>query len=399
MRITYFNYLWDIDGISAGSAIKGKELIRALNKLGNSASIHWRTPQPNYNKIVSDKHNLKLKMNLSKYLHGPKKNALNFKHFFEEKNIVNMEKPDVLFSRLELFSISAVSIAKLYNIPFVLEVDCPPVWEYKHFAGKNHVHIPFIPEYIERINIKNADAIIVISKILRNYLIQIGANPEKLYVVPNGADPMKFRPYPPDSELLARYKIKNKIVMGWVGALHGWSGLEDLINVAKEIMIKRSDVYFMFITGGKNKMLIEKEFFNHPARKRVLLPGKITHEHVPRFLSLMDVVFVPYPKREFWYPSSMKLFEYMSAGKAVVATNVGQIEEIIKDGENGIFFDPANPKKLISKLIHLIDDTNFRTRLGYAARESVKKYYTWEKHARKLEDIFTEIIDRKKFRK
>ncbi|NUM73047.1 hypothetical protein HUU40_01685, partial [candidate division KSB1 bacterium] len=46
MTITYFNYLWDIDGISAGSAVKAKEFIAALRRLGHTAHLEWRTPQP-----------------------------------------------------------------------------------------------------------------------------------------------------------------------------------------------------------------------------------------------------------------------------------------------------------------------------------------------------------------
>jgi len=398
MRITYFNYLWDIDGISAGSAIKGQEIIRSLNKLGHQASIHWRTPQPNASQTVNGHNPHWLKKLLARHLHGPKSLALNLKHLVEEQKIIETEKPDILFSRLELFSFSAALVARRNQIPFVLEVDCPTVWEYKSFAGKDHFHVPLLPEWIEKFNIQEANAIIVISRILHNYLVDMGGNPQKMHIIPNGADPDKFVPMPPAPWLQARFHTNGNIVIGWIGALCGWSGLEDLIAVAKEVLLRRPEIYFMFVGGGQNLVMIEQEFANHPCRDHVLLPGRIPHDQIPYFLSMMDIVFAPYPKRDFWYPSSMKIFEYLSSGKTVIATRVGQVEEIIRHGENGFLYDSLQSEQLIRDLINLIDQPKLREHLGQAARDTVIKEYSWKQHALRLEKIFADVLSKKKQR-
>ena len=398
MRITYFNYLWDIEGISAGSAIKAIEFIRALNALGHQTSLHWRTPQPSQAFGFKEQIRDQLKRRLARFLHGPKSIAMNLKQIYEEQRIIAKEHSNILFSRLELFSLSAAAVARRNRIPFVLEIDCPPVWEYQHFAGRDHWHVPVLPQAIERYCLQTADAMIVISNILRDYLVEIGGDPEKMFVIPNGADPKKFAPLPPDPELQAKYKTNGHVVMGWIGALHGWSGLENLIEMAKQVLLQRQDVMFMFVGGGQNQVMIEQAFADHPGRSRVLTPGRVPHEQTPRFLSLMDIVFAPYPKREFWYPSSMKIFEYMSAGKTVMATDVGQVAEIIQEGVNGVLFDPENFDDMMAKVLHLVDAPEQRRKLAQGARRSVLEHYTWEQHARKMERIFENILARRKDR-
>jgi len=83
----------------------------------------------------------------------------------------------------------------------------------------------------------------------------------------------------------------------------------------------------------------------------------------------MDVVVVPYPKLDFWYPSSMKLFEYMSAGKAVVASNVEQVKDVIQDGVNGCLFDPDQAEMFERKVLQLVQNPKFRKRTGSNARK------------------------------
>jgi glycosyltransferase involved in cell wall biosynthesis len=108
----------------------------------------------------------------------------------------------------------------------------------------------------------------------------------------------------------------------------------------------------------------------------------------------MDIVIAPYPRLSFWYPSSMKVFEYMSSQKAVLASAVGQVCEIIQDGENGFLFDPEDMDAFIAKVLRLVDDKNLRIRLARNARKTVLEKYTWVGHARTMEGVFCEVIEK-----
>ena len=146
-------------------------------------------------------------------------------------------------------------------------------------------------EKIEKVNLSWADDIIVISNILQDYFIKQGVPKEKLHVIHNGADPDKFKPMPFNKGLATKWNIdEDSVVIGWVGSLFGWSGLQNLITMARHVIAERQNVKLLFVGGGKNKGIIEEAFLDSP--DKVATPGTVPFDHVPDFLSLMDIVIV-----------------------------------------------------------------------------------------------------------
>lgn len=396
MVITYFNYLWDIDGISAGSAIKAKEFIAALNRTGHTAHLEWRSPQPGAQPTFSDKIRAGLKPQLQRYLHEPKRLARNAPYLWQEYAILKRQKPDVLFNRLELYYFSGLWLSRWLNLPLVVEADCPPTYEHTTFYGKEYLHLGPLPTHIELANLRAADAIIVISSVLKKYYVERGIPAEKMHVIANAADPQKFQPTPKDRELVDKYQLANKTVVGWIGSLVGWSGVESLLDSARQILRSHPQVCFMMVGGGKNQEFFRERLQAGDFANRVILPGTVPHSEVPRYLSCMDVVLAPYPKLDFWYASSMKIFEYMAAGKTVLATDVGQVGEIIQDNQNGFLFDPDRNGELLEKIVALVDAPETRQRIGAQARRDIEQKWNWDNNAKQMLEIFAEVLQRRR---
>lgn len=396
MIISYFNYLWDIKGISAGSAIKAIEFIRAINNLGHTAHLEWRSSQPNGTVTTTEKVKESLKPALQKYLHEPKKLALNIPHAIEEYRILKQQKPDIFFNRIELYTYSGALLSKLLNLPMVVEADCPPTYEFMNFYGKHYMHLGNLAQRIEMSVLQQADAVIAISKILKDYYVDNGIAAEKIHIIPNGADPEKFRPRPKPEALARQYDLGDKVVIGWVGSLAGWNGIENLVDMALHVLENYPNAAFMMVGGGANKQFFTEKLHVRDFASRVILPGTVPHDDVPDYLACMDIVLAPYPKLPFWYPSSMKVFEYMAAGKTVLASNVGQIGEIIRDGDNGLLFDPDVPEELTAKTLQALQDAELRRKTGEQARRDVLAKYTWEQHARTMIAIFEEVLARRR---
>ena len=245
MIITYFNYVWGIDSVSAGAATKAREIIGALNRLGHTAHLHWRTPQPS-NGVAGSGPGIRerLKPFLQKYLHEPKKLALNSRILLQEYKILQQERPDILFSRLELYNFSAARLSRWLGIPLVIEADCPPSYEHNHFYGKDYMHLGNLASKIELANLRHAGAVIAISNILKNYYVERGVSAEKIHVIPNGVDPEKFHPREKPAHLVQRYDLAGKTVIGWVGALVGWSGVEKMVQMAEHVLANYPDAAF-----------------------------------------------------------------------------------------------------------------------------------------------------------
>jgi glycosyltransferase involved in cell wall biosynthesis len=397
LKIAYFSYLYDIKGISAGSANKALGFTDGLRSLGHDVSVHWLSVQPE--DLEGDSIRLKirgrLKKRFSSLVHDPKKLLGNLPGAVREYRILRSERPDALFLRNELYNFSAGFVARLLRIPVVLEVDCPAAFEHRKMALHKRLTPPLIPEAIERWNWKNSRAIITISDLLKEYMVRAGVPPEKITVVPNGADPGVFRPRAGAAETRRNLGIPgNAVVVGWIGSLFGWSGLENLLAISRRLLELRGGVVLLFVGGGRNREVIESHFRREDLGVRVFCTGTVPYGDVPRFLNVMDVVVVPYPRHPFWYPSSMKLFEYMSARKAVVASDVPQVRDVIRDGWNGFLFDPDDAGDFSGKVLRLADSAALRRRFAGRARRTILESYTWIGHARRMEAVFRDVLER-----
>ena len=113
-------------------------------------------------------------------------------------------------------------------------------------------------------------------------------------------------------------------------------------------------------------------------------------------MAAADILIAPYEAQEFFYLSPIKIFEYMAVGRAVVAAGVGQIREIIQDETNGLLYEPASAGALGERLLRLVDDPDFRRRLGEAARRTVESRYTWRVSAEGVAAVLEQARERRR---
>jgi glycosyltransferase involved in cell wall biosynthesis len=104
---------------------------------------------------------------------------------------------------------------------------------------------------------------------------------------------------------------------------------------------------------------------------------------VPQYLALMDVAVAPYPAVEDFYFSPLKLFEYMACSRAVVASRIGQVAEVIADGFTGLLYEPGNHEALRACIRRLRADESLRRELGHNAEMASSKN-TWQQSAERV---------------
>jgi len=128
---------------------------------------------------------------------------------------------------------------------------------------------------------------------------------------------------------------------------------------------------------------LEEETRRLGLQEGVTLVGNVPHEEVPRYLALMDVAVAPYPALEDFYFSPLKLYEYMASSRAVVASRIGQVAEVIADGLTGLLYEPGNEDELIACVRRLRADESLRRELGQSARMACSKN-TWRQNAERV---------------
>jgi glycosyltransferase involved in cell wall biosynthesis len=180
-------------------------------------------------------------------------------------------------------------------------------------------------------------------------------------------------------EIRDKYRLGKKVVV-YVGELSEWHGVEMLIDLAEKL----KDVKFLMV--GKNLETLREETKKRDFSERFAFTGFVRYEEVPKYICAADVAIAPYKKidkMETFYFSPIKIFEYMACGKAVVASDLEIIRDVIKDTKCGLLAKAGDVEDFAEKIKRLLDDDILRKRLGENGRKAVEKY-SWDKVAEKI---------------
>ncbi len=398
MKIVYFNYLYDTTEASVGAAVHVKEFAAAMKTLGHEVKVYhlnlWHQGAATAAPSAWQKVRNKLKARLRRYVGQINQILANARYASKERKILLEEKPAALLIRYNMLNFSAPLIAKRMGIPVILEVNSPMAFERKNLV-KDMMFLPMLPQLIERLNMKLADAIIVVSKHLKDYFVRHGVPAAKITVIPNGVDIERFSPNVSGERIRAKYGLGERIVLGFVGSFHYWHGLENLLTMIERNLDRRGQIAYLLVGDGPLKKSVDEVVAHKKLEQFVILPGYVPHQEIPEHVAAMDIVLAPYPKMEFFYFSPLKIFEYMAAGKPVIASRIGQIADIIQSDENGLLYDPENLDELVQKAASLIANKNERRRIGDTARQTMVDHYTWQHNAEMIARIIARVLSAK----
>jgi len=295
-------------------------------------------------------------------------------------------RPDLVYERHALFNLAGVTAARRAGVPIVVEVNAPLAWERAH-----HEHLAFrrLANRAEHLTWRLADRIAVVSTPLKRYVSATGVAPDRIAVVPNGADPSVFRP---DAAARAVLRAQlglppDRIVIGFVGILRPWHGVELLLDAFARLG-DRSNAHLLIVGDGPSRPAFEAMAATMGLRDRVTVTGRVAHDDVARYLSTFDVAVSP---RATFYASPMKVPEYMATGLAVAAPRTPNLRDLIADGDTGVLFEADDAASLAATLGSLVGDRALRARLGARARQAVITGRTWDHNAIRVLDLMKEI--------
>jgi glycosyltransferase involved in cell wall biosynthesis len=245
-----------------------------------------------------------------------------------------------------------------------------------------------------RFNYRIAKRIICVSESSKRHLIRFWhVDPEKIVVLPNGVDTNLFRPIDASREIRSKLELGDGPIIGFVGNFHPWHGLDLLVDSFIRIVSEFPTAKLLLIGDGRSRHIVDQKIEYYGVDSSVIVTGFISQKSVPEFLSVVDIAVLPYPKfsKELWF-SPLKLYEYMATGKAIVASNDGQISQVISDGHNGLLVEPGSMNDLTHKLLYLIKHPEERLRFGKNARKQAIKQHSWSKYIQNLEAVYQSLL-------
>lgn len=306
--------------------------------------------------------------------------------------ILTTFKPDAIYERYSLLSTAGIDIARELGIPHVLEVNSPLSEEHARYRGSA---FPQTIRATEQRILGSTDQVIAVSTPLKQWIVNAGVDAAQVTVVPNGVNVEHFSV--DGTDVRSRLGIADRPVVGFVGTLKGWHGIATLIRAVGLLVRERGKEaapYLLIVGDGPQREFLEAVAHEEGVDDLTLFAGMIPHVEMPAFVNSMDVAVAPYDEMPDFYFSPLKLFEYMAAGRAIVAADIGQVRDIVRDGETGLLYTPGSVGALAMKIRELIDDPHRMMRLGAAARVDVRENHRWERNAR----IATDLIERERSR-
>ena len=305
--------------------------------------------------------------------------------------LIERAAPDFIYQRYARFSWAGVVAARQTKRPLFLEYNGSEVWVGKHWDRVGSLDLL---ERYERLNLDAAARIFVVSEVERRNLEERGVRPEKIIVNPNGVDVQRFRPGVGGSEARRELGFKgDDVVVGFVGTFGPWHGVEKLAAAIKA-MPPALPLRFLLVGSGSLHAEVAKQLEAEVGAGRVIFTGAVGHERVPQLLDACDILVaphVPLADRSEFFGSPTKIFEYMAMGKGIVASRLGQIGEVLVDGETALLVEPGNVEELAAAIVRLSESQELRERLGDRARAVAEREHTWTHNARRVVEAYTSL--------
>jgi len=167
--------------------------------------------------------------------------------------------------------------------------------------------------------------------------------------------------------------------VGFVGTLKPWHGLSVLIEAYALVLERSPNARLLIVGDGTEKEKLRADLFSRNLLDKAHFTGTVAHTDVPGLLVSMDVAVAPYPNLADFYFSPLKVYEYMAAGRPVVASNIGQLRKLINHDVNGWLVPAGDPTALAHALVRLRNEPLLRARLGQAARACTLHEHTWDR--------------------
>lgn len=354
------------------------EMVSALRAVGHEVLVVALTgdptsPVPGRVSRVSVLHRL-----IPSFAYEVAELAYNVIGYGRVMEAVRAFRPAVIYDRYNSYSTVALKAARRTGLPLLLEVNAPVAYE-RSVYERLPLKFRRLAERYERNILNGADRIFAVSTPLKRHLVDaVGIDVRKIIVLPNGANPELFCPRE-GSEMRRRYAIADRTLIGFVGILRPWHGVDLLLTAFQKLRSHIPSVHLLIVGDGPIQHQLESQARDLGLDGAVTFTGRVRHADIVGHIAAMDICVSPHAT---FYASPMKLLEYMAMEKAVVAPAMENIRELIDDGENGLLFDRGSADALAAAMRRLVDDARLRRSLGARARQSVVDRFNWRHNAR-----------------
>lgn len=254
------------------------------------------------------------------------------------------------------------------------------------------VRFPLLKEFTsltEGMMYRTADCIIASTPRIKNEAVRRGADPNRVFLSPNGVDPEVFRPQARDAGLASEFGIEpdDRLVV-FVGSLFDFCGVESIVRRFENLASIAPNTKLLVVGDGPDRNRIEGLVRRMGLSQRVRLTGLRPFQEIPKYINLADVCVLPFDLNNVTrgiFP--IKVVQYLSCGKPVLSTVLPGVRDFLPPEESGVIY--AEPEKFVSTLGNLLVDLGRAKMLGMNGRAFVSNNFTW---AQIIDELETKLV-------
>ncbi|MGZ4855590.1 MAG: glycosyltransferase family 4 protein [Candidatus Angelobacter sp.] len=241
-----------------------------------------------------------------------------------------------------------------------------------------------IYNHLDRMALKRFNALAAVSDAVAQRLLDSGVPARKIKTIANGID---VEPFERAQPLPAPTFDRDKVV-GMVARLDLQKGFEYLLRAVRELCGVFRELKVVIVGEGPDRKAIEDMIRQYGLQSTVILAGK--QSDMPGVYAAMDIFVLPSLNEGL----PMTILEAMAASKPVIATKVGAIPTLIRNGETGLLVEARDTDGLRKAIARLLSDPDLCRRMGAEGHDWVSRNYTSEAMALKYRQMYEEVLGR-----
>ncbi len=308
---------------------------------------------------------------------------------------IRTNRPDVLYVRKSQLLFVPAIISRLFSIPLILEINGLVEQDAKYVNPDLIARIFLrtkIFALIEIINVRTARHFVVVAEGLKAFLTDRYHIPEnRISLIQNGVNTELFAPRD-RVEMRRELGLPEAFTVGYVGSLHRWQGLRCIVAAAKVALEQKPDIHFCIAGGaGADGEYLESFIKKNDLTKNVHLISENDYIALSHFKSAIDIGLC-YPLHiRAGLTSPMKIYEYLSSGCPVIASDISGMRE--EFGDIIMYAEAESAKSLAEKILELANDSEKRETLALNGRSFIEAGHSWRVVAEKILAIIAICVD------
>lgn len=370
----------DVDlSIDGGETIHVRELVRFLAKRGNHVELVTAT--------TSEPKGLG-----EGVVHHVRPGTSDVKAVAQCRRLVRSSQAEAIYDRRLSPKISFAA-SRFTRVPFTVEVNGIEE-EAEMFDRRSAPSLPRIRRWIRGIMFRRAARIVAVSdRLATTFRDRYRVEARRVVAVPNGVDTDAFTPMVRDTALSNTGLPPGEWIV-FVGDLVPWQGLETLLRSLPSVFEVRSAARAALVGDGASRESLERISRDLGLTDRVRFVGRVPHRAVPSYVGAASVCVAPFgrARNEKIGLSPLKVNEYLACGRAIVASAIPGVTELVENSGGGIAVPPDDPQALGQAIVAVLKDPEEAARMGERGRRYAVDRCSWAWTAARVEQVLRDSV-------